>query len=570
MRPAKSAHRLPPLAWLGLLLWGLLLFLPGLTSLPPLDRDEPRYTQASRQMLTSGNYHDIFFQQEPRYKKPIGIYWLQSLSNAALGAPPYDAIWPYRLPSLLGGILTLLLTAWGVGRVSDARTGALAALILGGSLLFVFEGHIAKTDAALLGCITGAQLILLQAYRGSVTTRAAYGFWLFQAAAILIKGPIAPLFSLLTIAALGIADRKLAWLKSLRPRSGALLCAVVVLPWLLIIGITSQGRFYQEAVEHDFFGKFFVGQDRGALPPGYHSLLLFALFLPHIALVLAGLRHAWQARHEPVTRFLLAWIIPAWLLYELVATKLPHYVLPCYPALAAAAALALTTQSLPQSRFWRFAVALQTTLIGAVALAFIGAAWRLKSSPILLTAMGAAALLLLVLQARHFWQKPVLSCLAGSAAAALLLTGSFGSLLPAISSFWLTPQISAAYFNIRPCPLLSRLVTEGYNEPSLVFAAGQDTLFGNGGGYAAWTLAGDRCAIVAVRDDQERQFLADLAAYAVAADPVFSLSGFHYNGGGWQTYHLYRAAPPERLWSPASLWFQPTGQIRPLLILGQK
>lgn len=559
MPSAKQAH--PPY-WLGIILWSLLLFQPGLTSLPPLDRDEPRYAQASKQMLASGNFHDIYFQQEPRYKKPIGIYWLQSLSNAALGAPPYDEIWPYRLPSLLGGILTLLFTAWGVGRVTDARMGALAALIFGNCLLLVFESHIAKTDAALLACITGAQFILLQAYRSTITARAAYGFWLLQALAILIKGPIAPLFSLLTIAALGFADLKIDWLRTLRPRGGLLLCALIVLPWLLIIGLASQGRFYQEAVGHDFLGKLFSGQDRRALPPGYHTLLLFPLFLPHITLILAGIRHIWRQRREPVARFLLAWIAPGWLLYELVATKLPHYVLPCYPALACAAALALAAGALPQSRFWRFAVWLQTFLLCTIALAIMTAAWWLDTTPILLTLAGLAALVLFWRQARLFWLRPTASCLSGATAATLLFIGSYGSLLPAISSFWLSPQISTAYLAARPCPLLSHLVTEGYNEPSIAFAAGTDTIFANGGGFAARLLAYDSCAIVVVRDDLTAAFLADMASLAERAELAGSLQGYNYNGGGWQTYHLYRAAPTEPLWFETAAW--PPAPLRPL------
>ncbi len=561
MQSANGAH--PPY-WLGLVLWGLLLFLPGLMSLPPLDRDEPRYAQASKQMLSSGNFHDITFQQETRYKKPIGIYWLQSLSNATLGAPPYDVIWPYRLPSLLGGILALLFTAWGVGRIMEDRTGALAALILGCSLIVVFESHIAKTDAALLACITGAQFILLQAYRCNISASAAYSFWLLQAAAILIKGPIAPLFSLLTVATLGIVDHRIGWLKALRPRSGALLCAMLVLPWLVVIGLSSEGRFYQEAVGHDFFGKLFSGQDRRALPPGYHTLLLFPLFLPHITLILAGIVHLWCQRREPVARFLLAWIVPGWLLYELVATKLPHYVLPCYPALACAAAMVLEAGLPPQSRLWRLVVRLQAIMLYAIALLSMAAAWWLDATPILLTIAGIAALVLFWQQARRFWQQPRASCLAGTVAATLIFISSYNSLLPAISSFWLTPQISTAYFAARPCLFLSHLVTEGYNEPSIVFAAGTDMIFANGGGFAARLLAGDRCAVVVVRDDLAAGFLADMASLVARADPSGSLRGYNYNGGGWQTYHLYRAAPPEPLWSETAIWpLPPISPMRP-------
>src|ERR1700759_5631863 len=78
---ARLARR--PLMVLSLL--GLLVWLPGFLSLPPLDRDESRFAQSSRQMVESGDPVDIRFGHVPRYKKPVGIYWLQALSTQALG-----------------------------------------------------------------------------------------------------------------------------------------------------------------------------------------------------------------------------------------------------------------------------------------------------------------------------------------------------------------------------------------------------------------------------------------------------------------------------------------------------
>ena len=90
----------------------VLLWLPGVVSLPALDRDESRFAESSRQMLDSGNYVDIRFGQVPRYKKPVGIYWLQAATTAAAGLSDHTHIWTYRLPSLLGGIIAVWLTAW--------------------------------------------------------------------------------------------------------------------------------------------------------------------------------------------------------------------------------------------------------------------------------------------------------------------------------------------------------------------------------------------------------------------------------------------------------------------------
>jgi len=576
-----------------LLLFGLFSFLPGFTSLPPVDRDEPRYAQASKQMIESDNYRDIYFQQEPRYKKPVGIYWLQSTSARLFGTPPYDDIWPYRLPSLLGGLLALCLTAWGVARLSNARTGLLAAAMLASTMQLHFESRIGKTDAALLACIVGAQFILARAYleRTPLSARLAYGFWIFQAIGILIKGPIAPLVSGLTLGALWLTDRKITWAHHLRPRSGLLLCAVLVLPWLVWIGIASHGKFYGESVSHDLLGKILQGQDRGSLPPGYHSLLLGVLFLPQISLLLAAVRNALfpppleggagggvlSTQGEPMrfdriqsllhffkklsfqnkplpqplpqgegrinaTRFALAWIIPLWILYELILTKLPHYVLPAYPALAWLAASQAMNLAMPEGRFWCVMVRVQAA---ALCLAFIGmmtASIFLEQPSFLLFTMGSFGIACAIAQARLTWRLPPMASLCGISAGTFLWAGLLGGVAPLSAPLWLSPQINAFYQDNRPCPF-SRLITSGYTEPSLVFMAGTRTLFANGAPYAASLITQDACAVVLIRDKQDADFQLALTIFGGRAIPIGHIRGFNYNGGGWQNFTFYRAPP---------------------------
>ncbi len=55
-----------------------MLFLPGFFTIPPIDRDEVRFAQATKQMVESGDFVDIRFQDDVRYKKPVGIYWMQA------------------------------------------------------------------------------------------------------------------------------------------------------------------------------------------------------------------------------------------------------------------------------------------------------------------------------------------------------------------------------------------------------------------------------------------------------------------------------------------------------------
>src|SRR5580700_7281081 len=93
----------------------LLASLPGLFTLPPIDRDESRFAEASAQMLETGDFTTIMFQAVPRFKKPVGIYWLQALSVKVLSSVERRDIWAYRVPSILGAMLAAAACAWGAG-----------------------------------------------------------------------------------------------------------------------------------------------------------------------------------------------------------------------------------------------------------------------------------------------------------------------------------------------------------------------------------------------------------------------------------------------------------------------
>ena len=195
-----------------LVLGCLLLFTSGLDTVPPLDRDEPRFAQASRQMLETGDFIDIRFQDQPRYKKPVGIYWLQAASVSLFGEARETSLWAWRLVSVVGALAAVLSTYWAGRILFDRRAAYTAAAVLGGSLLLAVEAHIAKTDAVLLACIVAAEAALAHAYMAgrrdpptpAVGPRSGPGtgpstglapalvFWIAIGAGILIKGPVGP------------------------------------------------------------------------------------------------------------------------------------------------------------------------------------------------------------------------------------------------------------------------------------------------------------------------------------------------------------------------------------------
>ena len=122
-------------ALLVLLLVTFISILPGFFSIPPTDRDESRFAQATKQMIESGDYVDIRYQDEVRYKKPVGIYWLQAATvetAAKLGLQRAQVrIWLYRVPSLIGAIGAVLLTYWTALAFVTRRGAILAGLIMG-------------------------------------------------------------------------------------------------------------------------------------------------------------------------------------------------------------------------------------------------------------------------------------------------------------------------------------------------------------------------------------------------------------------------------------------------------
>src|ERR1700732_1344056 len=151
-----------------LLLCGLLLFLPGFFNIPPIDRDEARFAQATKQMVETSDFVDIRFQDDVRYKKPVGIYWLQSAAvetASVLGLPHAQVrVWIYRIPSLAGAVGAVLLTYWTALAFVTRRGAILAGLILGSSGLLGAEARLAKTDALLLLPVVGAMGALARVY----------------------------------------------------------------------------------------------------------------------------------------------------------------------------------------------------------------------------------------------------------------------------------------------------------------------------------------------------------------------------------------------------------------------
>lgn len=532
----------------------LACFLPGFVSLHPMDRDEPRYAQASKQMLETGDFVDIRFQDEARHKKPAGVYWLQSATVATAEALGLEnartTIAVYRLPSLAGAIAAVLLTYWAALVLATRREAFMAAAFLGASVILMVEARLAKTDAVLLACCVASMGGLARAWMARGAARLPWStfaaFWLGLGFGMLVKGPIVLLFVGLAIAALSLHERSLRWLDTLRPLPGAALALVIAAPWFVAIAFLSDGAFYEHAVGHDLLGKVGTAQTYHWAPPGYYLLAAFATFWPAALYAAIGAEFAWLNRRVREATFLVAWVVPAWLVFELVPTKLPHYVMPAYPALAVAAALAIGRGFAgPYNRRFRFFGFLLALVPVGLLVGLPIAAYTLGDTLSVAAYLGLAAASAVGLFAWRAWSKARVedAAFASVISAALLSLAVFGLVQPSLQSLKLSPNLAAAGARALDCEA-PRFATLGYREPSLVFLVGTDLLMVETGEQAAQFLAEGACRAVFVTDRHEVEFGAAAAAAGLGAVQRGRVVGFNINGGDPAEIGVYiRSAP---------------------------
>ena len=536
---------------------------PAVFALPTLDRDEARFAQATVQMLETGDYTNINFQEGPRHKKPVGIHWLQAFSVALTSSPEARDIWAYRLPSLLGAMVAAAACVWGARAFWTAGMSFAAGAIFGVSTLLSSEAGIAKTDAALCAAITLALAALARIYarargiEGGAARLAADGrtlavFWAAIGMSILIKGPVGPMVAALTLLALWAMDREVRWVRGLHWWWGLIVCLFMFGPWALAITVATDAGFWTEAVGGDLGPKLNSGDEGHGGPPGYHLLLSPVLLFPATLLLPAAVVTAWKRRNDPGVRFALAWSLPTLLVFELLPTKLPHYVLPAYGGLAWLLALALDE---PKGRWTRGLGAAMSLLVGLafaavspVAVAEFGdrndQAWAAAGAGLFLGAGLAGAVALLNRASRTALAATATLAVLGHA---VLLAG----LAPRLEPLWVSDRTARELRRVglhprsglAPAPVQ----VSGFGEPSLVFALGTPTGLGLPEA-AAQAVTEGQTAVVEARDLPA--FLAALARLDTEARAIGQVAGVNYSKGDPVTLTIFRLASEDADRSP--------------------
>ncbi|MFN3225268.1 MAG: ArnT family glycosyltransferase [Hyphomicrobiales bacterium] len=529
-------------------------FAPGFTTIPPIDRDESRFSQATRQMVATGDFVEIRFQNDARYQKPIGIYWLQSAAVHLYGAEDGQApIWVYRTVSFVGAVAAAVLVYWLALGFGAPPVAFAAGLLVALTVLLGAEARLAKTDAMLFATILVAQGILARAFLGrrdsSVKFWHAGLFWTAAAAGILIKGPILPMVVGSTALVASLFERRIAWLRRLRPGLGIMWMLILTLPWFIAIGITSGGEFYAQSIGRDLFEKIGQSRERPFVPPGAYTFGFFpSLGWPLAPLAFLAIPFAIASWRDKSTRFLVAWIVPTWAIFELSATKLPHYILPIYPALAILAARMMVYEKVPKG--WLAGVAkglfLLIPIAGTIGMPVILYVYGDSISPVGVALMVIGLVLLIgafLLIVREHARASLVLIVAGTL---VLYSGAFGFHVPAARTIWVTPQLVTALDAVR-CDE-PELATLGYNEPSLVLMTRTDLRTLSSAEAAADFLAQGGCRAAFVDAPFVEEMFEELgrltpeeSTSAATVRLLARVEGININGGDELNMHVFAA-----------------------------
>lgn len=321
---------------------GVLLLIASLSILAGVgngtfwEPDEPRFAEATRQMFARGDFLTPYLNGAPRFEKPILFYWTQAAAFTAFGDSEFSA----RLPSALAGVgIVFILYVVGV-EIASRRAALVAALVMATMFRFVSFARIGLTDVPVMFFIVAALFGFLRATRHG-SSRWALAAWVCIGLGALTKGPVGllPVAIWATYAALA---RNWSLFARTRPLAGTTIALAIVLPWYVVMVVQHGRTFTDFAIGHEIVERMLSEQSFGAPARGffYYFKIWPGDAAPWSALFVASagwIAWRWSSldrSNRQAVVFAAAWFIAVFVVFSLSRSKVPHYVLPAYPAAA--------------------------------------------------------------------------------------------------------------------------------------------------------------------------------------------------------------------------------------------
>lgn len=308
---------------------GLLALVPGNNVIPLIDRDEPRFAQATVEMIERGDWIIPYFNGDYRFDKPVLTYWLMRGSYALFGINEFGA----RFHSVACAIAVALVLFLVGKRRFSAQAGLASALAWLTCFQLQVHGRAAVADLPMVLCVTLVMAALLDIAESRFVVT-GWRFWALYGGlgfGFLAKGPIALLVPLLAL----LVWRWWFWRKpvswgNLNLGVGLIVSLGIAGAWGLPALIQTHGLFWKTGIGEHVVERGVKSFNARIFLPIYYPLTALVSLLPWTFFA----RSAWRGAREPqpLNRLLAAWFVAPFLIFTFYATQLPHYILPGFPA----------------------------------------------------------------------------------------------------------------------------------------------------------------------------------------------------------------------------------------------
>ena len=315
------------------------------------DVDEAVFSEATREMIETGNYITPTYNYEPRYDKPILFYWLMAVAFKLFGISEFSA----RFTSALSGAALVIMTFLFIKRLFGEKQGILTGLCLLLSLEFFVYSHSAVTDMTLTFFITASLYSFylgvnptphipppIQAFGGRHST--SYNkwyllFWIFAALATLTKGAVGIVFPIGIVFIYHLAVKRIGDIKPLLSPKFLLVFFAVAAPWYIAQLYINGWEFINAFIIKHHFQRYTEVISSHSGPIYFYMPVILAGFFPWVAFLPYGFYRG--LKEKSLYQFTILWFTVVLIFFSIAKTKLPNYILPLFPAMAIMAGLAI-------------------------------------------------------------------------------------------------------------------------------------------------------------------------------------------------------------------------------------
>ncbi len=502
------------------------------------DRDEPRYARVTVEMTGSGNYLVPTFNDEAWADKPPLLYWLMSIPVHIFGPTEVAC----RFFGVIGTAITLLLTFFIGKKLFDDKAGLWAEAILATTLLMLFVGTSAIVDGVLLPLIVGAMAVFTARAGKEIRVFDYIVIGILMGIGMLAKGPVGLLPVMVLIAVFWFSRKNRGnFIVHLGFSALSIIIALgIFLIWAIPANKAANGEILRVFVGHHIFDRLMKPMESHGggillyLP--YYPAVIIAGFFPWTIFLPGALSLIIAKRiGVPGTRnILISWAAVPVILMTFAATKLPHYILFAWPAMAVMVGGSLASEKdvfCERDRKWlRGGIWFFIPIGLGLASGLIAAGYFLKIEELKFPGLICGLIIIIMtiicckLQLEERFKNSATGTLSGIII--LLLPILFG-LLPAIESSKISPSLAKGVkektnYNIS-------VAAYKYDEPTLNFYIGRKiTRLRNENEVIEWLKGADRQVLIIpkkVFDEIMKK------SYDIKFEQIASKKGINYSKG---------------------------------------